>query len=186
MKKSKLIIPYIVIGILCILLFFVWNKSDSNNRDTVSTKNNSINENNNETNLNQNSEKEISSPERNTVTDGNVKVEYGKEYLSKDEVALYLYSFGELPPNYLTKNEAQKLGWVAKEGNLWEVADRFSIGGDRFTNREGRLPEGEKYFEADVNYNGGRRGAERLVYTKEGKVIYYTGDHYETFEVLYE
>lgn len=107
-------------------------------------------------------------------------------YYSKDEVALYLHTFGKLPSNYLTKNQARNLGWNSKEGNLWEVTDKGVIGGDRFGNREGNLPNNEDYYEADVNYNGGFRGSDRLVYTKGGKVIYYTGDHYNSFEVLYE
>ena len=62
-------------------------------------------------------------------------------YSSKEEVALYLETYGELPDNYLTKKEAMALGWNSKEGNLWEVADGMSIGGDKFGNREGILPE---------------------------------------------
>ena len=69
---------------------------------------------------------------------------------------------------------------------MWKVTDKGVIGGDRFGNREGNLSSNEKYFEADVNYNGGHRGAERLVYTTNGKVIYYSNDHYKNFEVLYE
>lgn len=114
------------------------------------------------------------------------KLDRDGHYYSKDDVALYLHTYGELPSNYLTKSEANDLGWEAREGNLWDVTDKGVIGGDRFGNREGLLPKGEQYFEADVNYNGGYRDAERLVYTREGKVIYYTGDHYESFEVLYE
>ncbi|MFL8907106.1 ribonuclease domain-containing protein [Helcococcus kunzii] len=114
------------------------------------------------------------------------KIDENGHYYSKDEVALYLHTFGKLPSNYLTKNEAKKLGWDAQKGNLWKVTDKGVIGGDRFGNREGNLSSNEKYFEADVNYNGGHRGAERLVYTTNGKVIYYSNDHYKNFEVLYE
>ena len=92
---------------------------------------------------------------------------------------------GELPPNYLTKSEARKLGWDASSGNLWDVTDKGVIGGDRFGNREGNLPtkKGRQYFEADVNYEGGRRNAHRLVYSNDG-LIFYTDDHYNTFEKL--
>lgn len=116
----------------------------------------------------------------------NKKIYENGLYYSKDEVALYLHTFGKLPSNYLTKNEAKKLGWDAQKGNLWKVTDKGVIGGDRFGNKEGNLPSNEKYFEADVNYNGGHRGAERLIYTTNGKVIYYSNDHYKNFEVLYE
>ena len=100
-------------------------------------------------------------------------------------MAAYLIVYEELPDNYLTKREAQNLGWVQQEGNLWEVADGMSIGGDYFGNYEGLLPDGE-YRECDIDYDGGSRGAERLVFTVEGDLfIYYTDDHYETFELIY-
>ena len=105
-------------------------------------------------------------------------------YTTPEDVALYIHLYGELPGNFITKREAQELGWDSKEGNLWEVADGMSIGGDRFGNREGLLPEDEEYTECDVNYNGGFRGSERLGFSDDGD-IYYTADHYETFEQLY-
>ncbi|WP_423188985.1 ribonuclease domain-containing protein [Alkalibacterium sp. f15] len=107
-------------------------------------------------------------------------------YSNPDEVALYIYSYDELPDNYLTKAEARELGWEPSEGNLWEVTEEMLIGGDTFGNREGILPEeeGRQYYEADVNYEGGFRGAERLVYSNDG-LIYYTDDHYGSFQQLY-
>ena len=107
-------------------------------------------------------------------------------YYTPEDVALYLYTFDELPLNYLTKEEARELGWVVSEGNLWDVADGMVIGGDYFGNREGLLPEdpNRDYYEADVNYFGGFRGAERLVYSDDG-LIYYTDDHYDSFTLLY-
>ncbi|MFL2105485.1 ribonuclease domain-containing protein [Desemzia sp. FAM 23991] len=110
----------------------------------------------------------------------------GQAYSTKKDVAAYLNEFGELPPNYLTKKEAEALGWDNSEGNLWEVTDQMSIGGDRFGNYEELLPEakGRVYYEADINYDGGFRGAERIVFSNDG-LIFYTGDHYETFEQLY-
>ncbi len=105
-------------------------------------------------------------------------------YSAPEEVALYIHTYGELPDNFITKKEAQKLGWDNKKGNLWEVADGMSIGGDYFGNKEGLLPEEDEYTECDVNYNGGYRGSERIVFSDDGD-IYYTEDHYETFEQLY-
>lgn len=107
----------------------------------------------------------------------------GGSYTTKEEVALYIHLFGELPVNFITKNEAKELGWVNKEGNLHEVAPGMSIGGDRYGNYEQILPNG-KYKECDINYHGGYRGDERLVYSQDG-YIYYTDDHYETFTQLY-
>lgn len=114
-------------------------------------------------------------------------VEYSYPYSTPEEVALYLYVFVELPPNFLTKDDARALGWVSSDGNLWEVTDRMSIGGDIFGNREGLLPEADErvYYECDVNYFGGFRGSERVVFSDDG-LIYYTNDHYETFTQLYD
>lgn len=114
-------------------------------------------------------------------------VEYGEDYTDKDEVALYLHVFGELPPNFITKNEAMDLGWDSRKGNLWDVAPDMSIGGDRFGNYEGNLPKrrGRTYYECDVNYEGGFRNRERIVFSSDG-LIYYTGDHYNSFTLLYE
>lgn len=110
-------------------------------------------------------------------------VEKDGSYTSPEDVAEYIHTFGTLPQNYITKKEAQKLGWNSSEGNLWEVAPDKSIGGDRFGNREGLLPDGD-YKECDVNYEGGYRGAERLIFGTDGS-IYYTNDHYKSFTQLY-
>lgn len=115
-----------------------------------------------------------------------VVVQEGQHYSTRDEVAAYLNEFQELPPNYITKSKAQQLGWDNAAGNLWEVTDQMSIGGDRFGNREGLLPkaEGRQYYECDINYSGGYRGAERIVYSNDG-LIFYSDDHYKTFSKLY-
>lgn len=109
----------------------------------------------------------------------------GGTYTSKASVSAYLNRYGHLPPNYITKAEARALGWDGAQGNLWEVAEGKSIGGDVFGNREGRLPKakGRKWFECDIDYEGGYRGAKRIVFSDDG-LIYYTDDHYETFERL--
>ena len=118
----------------------------------------------------------------------NVTVEEGEWYSSKEEVALYIYTYGELPDNYITKDEAYDLGWDSSKGNLWEVADGMSIGGDKFGNREGILPKekGRQYYECDIDYEGGYRNEKRIVYSNDG-LIFYTEDHYESFEeIIYE
>ncbi len=109
---------------------------------------------------------------------------YGEYYYDVDDVAFYLSEYDALPPNYMTKKEAEKLGWISSEGNLWDVAPGACIGGDRFGNYEGLLPEDASYTECDVNYRGGYRGGERLVYDTDGN-IWYTADHYTSFEQLY-
>lgn len=106
-------------------------------------------------------------------------------YYSKEDVALYLYTYGTLPENFMTKNEARDLGWEG--GSVEDYAPGYAIGGDRFGNREGLLPEadGRVYYECDIDTNGASsRGAKRIVFSNDG-LIYYTEDHYESFELLY-
>ena len=104
-------------------------------------------------------------------------------YTSKDDVALYIHTYGKLPSNFITKNEAKKLGWSG--GGLDEFAEGKCIGGDRFGNNEGKLPEGKNYKECDIDTLGAdSRGAKRIVYADDGSV-YYTDDHYENFEQVY-
>lgn len=107
-------------------------------------------------------------------------------YSNKEDVALYIHTYGKLPNNFIRKKEAEALGWKSNKGNLWDVTEKKSIGGDRFGNREGNLPkkDGRQYYEADINYEGEYRGAERIVYSNDG-LIYYTEDHYDTFTLLY-
>lgn len=108
-------------------------------------------------------------------------------YTSKDDVSMYLKTFNQLPNNFITKDEAEALGWDSDKGNLWDVSDKKSIGGDRFYNREGLLPNenGILYYECDIDYAGGYRNAQRIVYSNEG-YIYYTDDHYISFELIFE
>ena len=106
----------------------------------------------------------------------------GESYSDKEHVAAYLRAYGELPQNYITKKEAQALGWVSSKGNLWEVAPGKSIGGDYFGNYEKLLPEkkGREWHECDIDFDGSYRNAKRILFSSDG-LIYYTDDHYETF-----
>lgn len=106
------------------------------------------------------------------------------QYTSKKDVALYIYTYGHLPSNFITKGEAEALGWPG--GDLWKYANGKSIGGDYFGNYEERLPvkEGRVYHECDIGYKGGKRDDRRIVYSNDG-LIYYTDDHYVTFTLLY-
>ena len=107
-------------------------------------------------------------------------------YTKKDDVALYIRTYGKLPQNFITKKKAQELGWPG--GSLEPYAPGKCIGGDHFGNYEGALPKGKKikYRECDIDTLGRRsRGAKRIIYSNDGK-IYYTDDHYETFTLLYD
>ena len=106
-------------------------------------------------------------------------------YDTKDEVALYIRTYGHLPSNYVTKTEAKKAGWEG--GSLDKYFPGCSIGGDVFGNREGLLPDasGRIYYECDIGTAGkSSRGAKRIVFSSDG-LIYYTDDHYDSFTLLY-
>lgn len=106
-------------------------------------------------------------------------------YTSKDDVARYIYLYGRLPSNFITKKDARALGWEG--GSLEPYAPGKCIGGSHFGNYEGVLPEkeGRSYTECDIDTLGAdKRGAKRIVFSNDG-LIYYTEDHYETFELLY-
>ena len=106
-------------------------------------------------------------------------------YNSKEDVALYIHTYGRLPSNYISKKEAQKLGWSG--GSLEPYAPGKSIGGSYFGNYEELLPvkKGRSYTECDIDTEGkSSRGAKRIVFSNDG-LIYYTEDHYSTFELLY-
>ncbi len=121
-----------------------------------------------------------SQPEATPVT-----IDEAGEYTSKDDVSLYLYTYGHLPQNFITKSDARALGWSG--GGLDDYAYGKCIGGDRFGNNEGLLPEasGRQYYECDVDtLHKDSRGAKRIVFSSDG-LIYYTEDHYESFDLLY-
>ena len=109
----------------------------------------------------------------------------GGEYTSAEDVALYLHLYAHLPQNFITKKDARALGWNG--GGLDDYADGKCIGGDRFGNYEGLLPDapGREYHECDIDtLPADSRGATRIVYSNDG-LIYYTEDHYESFILLY-
>ena len=105
-------------------------------------------------------------------------------YTTKEDVALYIYTYGKLPQNFITKSEARRLGWSG--GSLEPYAPGKCIGGDRFGNYEELLPTNHKYLECDIDTLGAKsRGAKRIVFSTDGQLIYYTDDHYESFTLLY-
>ena len=108
------------------------------------------------------------------------------QYDDKDNVALYIHLYGKLPSNYVTKKDAEALyGWQG--GALDVIAPGKAIGGSYYGNYEGLLPDadGREWTECDIGTIGQtKRGAERIVFSNDG-LIYYTPDHYESFELLY-
>lgn len=132
---------------------------------------------------------DISQPDTTTgpeeATEAAPTLDPNGSYTTKEDVALYIHLYGKLPSNFITKSEARKLGWSG--GGLEKYAPGKCIGGDRFGNNEGLLPKasGRTWTECDIDTLGASsRGAKRIVFSNDG-LIYYTDDHYETFELLY-
>ena len=113
-----------------------------------------------------------------------VEIDEDGTYTTTEDVALYLHTYGRLPDNFITKQQARAQGWEG--GPVEPYGPGMCIGGDRFGNYEGLLPdaEGRIWRECDIDTLGGPRGAKRIVYSNDG-LIYYTDDHYESFERLY-
>lgn len=121
-----------------------------------------------------------------TIEESSPALDENGSYTSKDEVALYIHLYGHLPRNYITKKQAQAAGWSSGQA-VSSSSPGKSIGGDRFGNYEGLLPKkkGRSYTECDIDAYGKKsRGAKRIVFSNDG-LIYYTDDHYESFELLY-
>lgn len=99
-------------------------------------------------------------------------------YYDVESVVIYLETYDKLPSNFITKSEAKALGWEG--GSVEDYKEGAAIGGDKFGNREGILPD-NNYTECDIDTNGkDSRGACRLVFSDDGQ-YYYTEDHYESF-----
>ncbi|MBO7697618.1 MAG: ribonuclease [Erysipelotrichaceae bacterium] len=107
-------------------------------------------------------------------------------YNSRDDVALYIHTYNKLPGNFVTKKQAKDMGWKSSKGNLRKVCEYCTIGGDIFTNVQEILPvkQGRIYYECDIDYEGGKRNAKRIVFSNDG-LIFYTEDHYSSFIQLY-
>ena len=101
-------------------------------------------------------------------------------YYDLESVVLYYDTYGKLPSNYVTKNDAKSLGWEG--GRLDPFQKDAAIGGDHFGNYEKKLPAGKrvKYIECDIDTHKKSRGAKRLIISNDGK-YYYTDDHYDSF-----
>ena len=120
-----------------------------------------------------------------TVSDSAWLLAPDGSFTTKEDVALYIHTYGCLPENFITKEEARELGWEG--GGLDDCAYGMCIGGDRFGNYEGLLPDGDgrTWTECDIDtLHENSRGAKRIVFSNDG-LVYYTEDHYESFELLY-
>lgn len=129
----------------------------------------------------QEQERKQDQAEESILQEAEGQIEEDQAYYEVEDVAAYLNEYEMLPPNYITKSEARDMDWSVEDN------EGYIIGGDYFGNREGLLPEapGRQYYEADIEAGyTNHRGPERLVYSDDG-LIYYTDDHYQSFERLY-
>lgn len=133
----------------------------------------------------QGTKQETPVPKQQAAVTTTVQVQESGTYTDKDHVAAYVHQFKKLPSNYITKKDAEKLGWK-DQGTLDKVAPGKSIGGDRFGNFEKLVPdkEGRSWKEADIDYVKGNRNGKRIIYSNDG-LIFYTEDHYKSFKQLY-
>ena len=128
----------------------------------------------------------VAEPSTEAPTEPSLRVTEDGVYDSKEEVALYIHLYHHLPSNYITKKQAEALGWPG--GDLRPYAPGKCIGGSHFGNYEGLLPDakGREWTECDIDtLNKKSRGAKRIIFSNDG-LIYYTDDHYESFEQLYD
>ncbi|UFK98457.1 ribonuclease domain-containing protein [Kaistella faecalis] len=182
-RQSLKLVFFFIIGMLTafLVMYLVNNykiekKSEAGTQQTTTVTQESgyADRQENQQNIQQDSQ---ANKERNSSTNsGNI------DDLTEENLVIdYVKANRKLPHYYITKGEARSKGWVASEGNLCDVLPGRAIGGDKFSNREKTLPIGAQYFEADVNYNCGRRNADRIVFTKNGEV-WLTKNHYKSFE----
>ena len=119
-------------------------------------------------------------------TQKETEVKFELPVTDPQQVVNYLSIYGQLPENFITKREAQDMGWDSRWNYVGEVAPGMSLGGDRFGNYDRKLPtkKGRTWYECDVNYRGKKRSAERLLFSSDG-LYYYTNDHYQTFTQMF-
>lgn len=180
MKKR---VSYYILFAVLILAFLVTGCKKRDNEDATSTKLTTQKE----TDVNTKVATKAATEQETTKVQASTKASIDKDgsYYSKDEVALYIHTYGKLPSNFITKTEAKALGWEG--GSVEQYAKGKAIGGDRFGNYEGKLPskKGRTYTECDIDtYKKSSRGAKRIIFSNDG-LVYYTEDHYETFTLLY-
>lgn len=94
----------------------------------------------------------------------------------------WLKHYRKLPEYYISKQEAEQLGYKPFLGNLWQVLPKKMITKGVYHNRNRHLPSapGRVWYEADINYVRGWRGTDRILYSSDG-LIFVTYDHYLTF-----
>ena len=83
---------------------------------------------------------------------------------------------------YVDTDAAQQAGWKMTKKKLSSALPGKMLGGDVFANSASKLlsAPGRVWYEADINYSGGKRNRQRIVYSNDG-LMFATYDHYQTF-----
>ena len=187
-NKKSLILPVIVLLLLAVFNIFSGNRPDPADTGIIGRADESTqivlasDKNKEKDNKKQSDKKKDSKDQKKEEKEP--ELDEDGVYDSKEDVALYIQTFGHLPSNYITKKEARAEGWEG--GSLEKFCPGKCIGGDYYGNYESLLPKarGREYHECDIDTLGERsRGAKRLVFSNDG-LIYYTDDHYESFTFL--
>lgn len=94
----------------------------------------------------------------------------------------WLKHYGFLPEYYISKSDAEKIGYKSYLGNLSKIAPGKMIFKGLYHNLNEHLPSAPNriWHEADINYSNGYRGTERILFSNDG-LIFVTYNHYETF-----
>jgi len=108
--------------------------------------------------------------------------------ISKQQPApdVWLKLYGKLPDYYITKEEAENLGWTRGK-DLSKFAPGKMIGGEVYYNDKHILPEkqGRIWKECDINYESGKRNSFRLFYSNDG-LMFYSPDHLDGNVTVYQ
>ncbi len=103
----------------------------------------------------------------------------------QDGADWWLKQAGLLPDYYVTLKEVKLSGYRLYLGNLADVLPGKMITKGIYKNRNGHLPSapGRIWYEADINYDGGYRGNDRILFSNDG-LVFVTYNHYLTFEEI--
>ena len=83
---------------------------------------------------------------------------------------------------YVDTDAAQQAGWKTTKKKLSSALPGKMLGGAVYKNKDGKLPQssGRVWYEADINYDGGFRNRQRILYSNDG-LMFASYDHYQTF-----
>ncbi|AHJ75439.1 ribonuclease domain-containing protein [Kosakonia sacchari] len=90
-----------------------------------------------------------------------------------------------LPADYVTREQAIKLGWSGKaEDSLWSVwaLNKKQLGGDPWSGKP--LPGKGKWYSADIDSVRGLRSNKHLIYSPDSATRYLTTDNDATTVTL--